>query len=88
MRSLPDLSIDQPLSVAGRSPNSLLTALARLQHCNIKHRATPDIRTGSVNGSRPVGAVEAQYSDHDHNLILVVDDIAKGRPVSKAWARE
>ena len=28
------------------------------------------------------------YSDHDHQLILVVDDIAKARAVSEAWARE
>ncbi len=27
-------------------------------------------------------------ADHDNQLILVVDDIAKARAVSKAWARE
>jgi hypothetical protein len=32
--------------------------------------------------------IEVLYSDHDHQLILVVDDIARGRPVSEAWARE
>lgn len=32
--------------------------------------------------------IEVLYSDHDHQLILVVDDIAKGREVSQAWARE
>jgi len=32
--------------------------------------------------------IEVVYSDHDHQLILVVDDIAKGRAVSEAWARE
>ena len=32
--------------------------------------------------------IEVLYSDHDHQLILVVDDIAKGRAVSEAWARE
>jgi len=31
--------------------------------------------------------IEVQYSDHDHQLILVVDDTAKGRAVSEAWAR-
>lgn len=31
--------------------------------------------------------IEVQYSDHDHQLILVVDDLAKGRAVSEAWAR-
>jgi hypothetical protein len=32
--------------------------------------------------------IEVIYSDHDHQLILVVDDIAKGRAVSDAWTRE
>src|ERR1700685_2826181 len=32
--------------------------------------------------------IEVLYSDHNHNLILVVDDIAKGRAVSEAWSRE
>jgi hypothetical protein len=32
--------------------------------------------------------IEVQYSDHDHQLILVVDDMAKGRAVSEAWTRE
>jgi hypothetical protein len=32
--------------------------------------------------------IEVLYSDHDHQLILVVDDIAKGREVSKAWTRD
>ncbi|MEA2238528.1 MAG: hypothetical protein QOC81_3252 [Thermoanaerobaculia bacterium] len=31
--------------------------------------------------------IEVQYSDHDHQLILVVDDIDKGRAVAEAWAR-
>jgi hypothetical protein len=29
--------------------------------------------------------IEVQYSDHDHQLILVVDDHAKGQAVSEAW---
>ena len=29
--------------------------------------------------------IEVQYSDHDNRLILVVDEIAKARAVSKAW---
>jgi hypothetical protein len=29
--------------------------------------------------------IEILYSDHDHQLILVVDDIAKGQAVSKEW---
>jgi hypothetical protein len=32
--------------------------------------------------------IEVLYSDHDHQLILVVDDVAGGRAVSEAWARE
>lgn len=32
--------------------------------------------------------IEVLYSDHDHHLILVVDDVARGRMVSEAWTRE
>jgi hypothetical protein len=32
--------------------------------------------------------IEAQYSDHNNHLILVVDDIAKARVVSEAWLKE
>ena len=32
--------------------------------------------------------IEVQYSDHDHNLILVVDDFARGLVVSEEWKRE
>jgi hypothetical protein len=32
--------------------------------------------------------IEVLYSDHDHNLILVVDNLARGRAVSERWARE
>lgn len=32
--------------------------------------------------------IEVLYSDHDHQLILVVDDIARGREVSESWMRE
>jgi hypothetical protein len=31
--------------------------------------------------------IEVLYSDHDHRLILVVDDPAAGRVVSEAWGR-
>lgn len=31
--------------------------------------------------------IEVQYSDHDHNLILVVDDLERGRVVSETWKR-
>ena len=32
--------------------------------------------------------IEVQYSDHDHNLILVVDDFERGRVVSEEWMRD
>ncbi len=32
--------------------------------------------------------IEVLYSDHDHQLILVVDDIDKARTVSANWSRE
>ena len=31
--------------------------------------------------------IEVLYSDHDHQLILVVDDIAKARLVSAEWSK-
>lgn len=33
-------------------------------------------------------SIEALYSDHDHRLVLVVDDEAAARAVSAAWERE
>lgn len=30
--------------------------------------------------------IETLYSDHDHQLILLVDDLEKGRAVSEAWS--
>jgi hypothetical protein len=32
--------------------------------------------------------IEVLYSDHDHQLILVVDDQARGQAVAAEWARE
>ncbi len=32
--------------------------------------------------------IEALYSDHDHQLILVVNDVTRGRAISDAWTRE
>ncbi len=32
--------------------------------------------------------IEVQYSDHDNQLILVVDKVAEGRRVSEAWMAE
>ncbi|HSL72588.1 MAG TPA: hypothetical protein VK864_20225, partial [Longimicrobiales bacterium] len=31
--------------------------------------------------------IEAVPNDHEHQLILVVDDLVKGRAVSEAWRR-
>jgi hypothetical protein len=32
--------------------------------------------------------IEVQYSDHDHNLILVVSDPERGRRVAREWTLE
>jgi hypothetical protein len=32
--------------------------------------------------------IEVLYSDHEHQLILVVDDIEKGKIVFKSWMKE
>src|SRR5262249_22061627 len=32
--------------------------------------------------------IEVLYSDHDHQLILVVDDLSRGREVSEEWSRD
>ncbi len=32
--------------------------------------------------------IDVLYSDHENQLILVVDNLAKGRAVSAAWSRE
>ena len=32
--------------------------------------------------------IEVLYSDHEHQLILVVDDFEAGRAVTEAWTRE
>ena len=32
--------------------------------------------------------IEVLYSDHAHQMIVVVDDISKGRAVSRAWSDE
>jgi hypothetical protein len=31
--------------------------------------------------------IAVQYSDHDHRLILVVDDVARARAVAEEWMR-
>ena len=32
--------------------------------------------------------IEVLYSDHDHQMILVVDDFEKGKAVSDAWSKQ
>jgi len=32
--------------------------------------------------------IEVLYSDHEHNLVLVVDDLDAARAVSESWTRE
>jgi hypothetical protein len=32
--------------------------------------------------------IEVLYSDHNHRLILVVNDFAKGKAISEAWMKE
>ena len=32
--------------------------------------------------------IEVLYSDHDHQMILVVDNFEKGKAVSEAWTKE
>ncbi len=32
--------------------------------------------------------IEVLYSDHDHQMILVVDDMTRGKAVSEAWIRD
>jgi hypothetical protein len=32
--------------------------------------------------------IRVQYSDHDHQLILVVDDPERGREISAQWMQE
>ncbi|CAM2009485.1 hypothetical protein [Acanthopleuribacter pedis] len=32
--------------------------------------------------------IEVMYSDHDHRLILVVDDLKRARVIANQWQRE
>jgi hypothetical protein len=44
-------------------------------------RITREMAQAGVN-------IEVLYSNHDHELILVVDDLTKGRAVSEAWTHK
>ena len=76
-------------------------ARAALEEAGIRVVAVRDVLVQRLHQSRPgqlgmltqrmadAGVnIEVLYSDHDHQLILVVDDIARGRAVSEAWTRE
>lgn len=72
-----------------------------LEEAGIRVLAVRDVLVQRLDQSRPgqlgmltrrmaaAGVnIEVLYSDHDHQLILVVDDLEKGRPVSDTWTRE
>jgi len=75
-------------------------ARTALEAAGIKVLAVNDVLVQRLNQSEPgqlgkltrrmadAGVnIEVLYSDHDHQLILVVDDWEKGRAVSDAWAK-
>jgi hypothetical protein len=72
-----------------------------LEEAGIRVVALRDVLVQRLNQSRPgqlglltqrmadAGVnIEVLYSDHDHQLILVVDDIERGRAISEEWTRE
>ena len=76
-------------------------ARSALQAADIQVLDERDVLTQKLNQSEPgqlgklsrrmaqAGVnIEILYSDHNNQLILVVDDVAKGRAVSQAWSRE
>jgi hypothetical protein len=76
-------------------------ARAALEAAGIRVLAVRDVLVQRLNQDEPgqLGKItrrmadagvniEVLYSDHDHQLILVVDDIEAGRRVSEAWMRE
>jgi hypothetical protein len=78
-----------------------LAAREALEGAGIRVTAVWDVLVQRLNQSRPgqLGLltrkmadaginIEVLYSDHDHQLILGVDDIERGRKVSEEWTRE
>jgi prepilin-type processing-associated H-X9-DG protein len=72
-----------------------------LEKAGIRVLAVRDVLVQRLNQARPgqlglltrkmadAGVnIEVLYSDHDHQLILVVDDVERGRKVSEQWTRE
>jgi hypothetical protein len=77
------------------------TARSALEAAGINVLAEKDVLVQRLNQSEPgqLGKlcrrmaenginIEVLYSDHNHRLVLVVDDMAKGKVVSSAWDRE
>ncbi len=78
-----------------------LTARRTLEAAGIKVLAVQAVLVQRLNQEQPgqLGKIsrrmadagvniEVLYSDHHHQLILVVDDVEKGSAVSEAWMRE
>jgi hypothetical protein len=72
-----------------------------LEAADIRVLAVRDVVTVRLNQTEPgqLGKIsrrmaeagvniEVLYSDHDHQLILVVDDLEKAKAVSSGWTRE
>jgi len=76
-------------------------ARTALEAADIRVLAVRDVVTVRLNQTEPgqLGKIsrrmaeagvniEVLYSDHDHQLILVVDDLGKAREVAQRWASE
>lgn len=72
-----------------------------LESAGIRVDAVRDVVVQRLDQARPgqLGAltrrmadagvnIEVLYSDHDHQLVLVVDDVAAARAVADAWMRD
>ncbi len=78
-----------------------LAAQAALESAGIKVISVEDVLIQRLNQEEPgqLGKLSRQmaeagvnirtlYSDHNHRLILTVDDFAKGKAVSEAWEQD
>jgi hypothetical protein len=78
-----------------------MAARAALERAGIRVLEERDVLIQRLNQSEPgqLGKIsrrmaeagvniEVLYTDHEHQLILVVDDFAKGQAVSDQWTRE
>ncbi|MGH8264187.1 MAG: amino acid-binding ACT domain-containing protein [Steroidobacterales bacterium] len=77
------------------------TARRALETAGIEALAVREVLVQRLNQGRPgqLGSIarrmaeagvniEVMYSDHDNQLILVVDDVAKGKAVAGRWSAE